>query len=97
MLHEQLDGAASVIENVLTGPSNVLEADHVALVPIASMPKWAQIVARSNPLSYFMEIMRMIYLKGSSYTGIAAPLLSLLGFAVGFNTWAVLSYSKSEN
>ena len=65
--------------------------------PIASMPKWAQIVAHSNPLSYFMEIMRMIYLKGSSYSGIAAPLLSLLGFAVGFNMWAVLSYSKSNN
>lgn len=65
--------------------------------PIASMPKWAQIVAYSNPLSYFMEIMRLIYLKGSSYAGIASPLLSLLGFAVGFNTWAVLSYSKSKN
>ena len=65
--------------------------------PIASMPQWAQVVAYSNPLSYFMEIMRMIYLKGSSYTGIAKPLLSLLGFAVGLNTWAVLSYSKSKN
>ncbi len=65
--------------------------------PIASMPKWAQIVAHSNPLSYFMQIMRMIYLKGSSYSGIAAPLLSLLGFAFGFNLWAVLSYSKSNN
>ena len=65
--------------------------------PIASMPQWAQIVAYSNPLSYFMEIMRMIYLKGSSYSGISAPLLSLLGFAVGFNLWAVLSYSKSNN
>ena len=65
--------------------------------PIASMPQWAKIVAYSNPLSYFMEIMRMIYLKGSSYTGIAAPLLSLLGFAVGLNMWAVLSYSKSKN
>jgi len=62
--------------------------------PIASMPKWAQIVARSNPLSYFMEIMRMVYLKGSSYSGIAKPLLSLLAFAGGFNTWAVLSYRK---
>ena len=65
--------------------------------PIASMPKWAQIVAHSNPLSYFMEIMRMIYLKGSSYSGISTPLLSLLGFAFGFNIWAVLSYSKSNN
>ena len=62
--------------------------------PIASMPKWAQIVAYSNPLSYFMEIMRMVYLKGSSYRGIANPLLFLTAFAVGFNTWAVLSYRK---
>ncbi|HHW80878.1 MAG TPA: ABC transporter permease [Bacteroidales bacterium] len=62
--------------------------------PIASMPTWAQVVAKSNPLSYFMEIMRMIYLKGSSYSGIAAPLFSLMAFAVGFNTWAVLSYRK---
>lgn len=65
--------------------------------PIASMPSWAQVVAKSNPLSYFMEIMRMIYLKGSTYTGVAKPLLYLLGFALAFNTWAVMSYSKSEN
>ena len=65
--------------------------------PIASMPQWAQIVAKSNPLSYFMEVMRMIYLKGSSYKGISQPFLYLLGFAFAFNIWAVLSYSKSEN
>ncbi|MGV8963752.1 MAG: ABC transporter permease [Candidatus Saccharimonadaceae bacterium] len=65
--------------------------------PISSMPKWAQIVAHSNPLSYFMEIMRMIYLKGSSYKGISNLLYSLIAFAVVLNTWAVLSYSKSKN
>lgn len=62
--------------------------------PIASMPKWAQFIAYSNPLTYFMQIMRMVYLKGSGLVDILKPLGMLVLFAIGINTWSVLSYRK---
>ena len=32
---------------------------------IDSMPGWAQVVTKFNPVSYFIEVMRMVVLKGS--------------------------------
>lgn len=62
--------------------------------PIASMPKWAQLIAYSNPLTYFMQIMRLVYLKGSSLPDIVRPLSMLVLFAIVLNSWAVFSYRK---
>ena len=62
--------------------------------PVSAMPGWAQAVAYANPLTYFIEIMRLVYLKGSALSDLFKPLMWLTGFAVFFNTWAVLSYKK---
>lgn len=62
--------------------------------PISAMPAWAQIIANINPLTYFIEIMRLVYLKGSSLPDIFKPLMWLVGFAVFLNLWAVVSYRK---
>ena len=64
--------------------------------PIASMPNWAQKFTLFNPLRYFIEIMRMVYLKGSSIGHITRQLGALLIFALVLNTWAVLSYRKNS-
>ena len=64
--------------------------------PISSMPQWAQALTTLNPLKYLMEVMRSIYLKGSSITELLPQLFALCGFAVAFNSWAVLSYRKSR-
>lgn len=61
---------------------------------IDSMPEWARWITRFNPVSYFIEVMRMVVLKGSSLADIRYHLLTMLGFAVFFNLWAVLSYHK---
>jgi ABC-2 type transport system permease protein len=63
--------------------------------PIASMPDWAQTFTLFNPLRYFIEIMRMVYLKGSNLLQLGNQLGALLIFAVVFNTWAIISYRKS--
>jgi ABC-2 type transport system permease protein len=63
--------------------------------PVSSMPPWAQAITRLNPLRYFMEMMRSIYLKGSSMSEMMPQLAALCGFAVIFNCWAVLSYRKT--
>jgi len=66
------------------------------LTPIQSMPQWAQDINVLNPLKYFIQIARMVFLRGSSVTDIAEQLIALSIFAIGFNTWAVLSYRKSN-
>jgi len=63
--------------------------------PIASMPQWAQVITWFNPLRYMMEVMRMVYLKGSGFTDLLSHLWILIGFAVFFNGWAVISYRKN--
>lgn len=64
--------------------------------PIDSMPEWAKWIAAFNPLKHFMIVMRSIYLKGSNPLQLMNQLLALIGFAVFFNTWAVLSYKKKN-
>lgn len=63
--------------------------------PITSMPEWAQWVTRFNPVAYFVEVMRMVFLKGSGFADISGRFYALCGFAVLFNGWAVFNYRKS--
>jgi ABC-2 type transport system permease protein len=64
--------------------------------PIDSMPEWAQAITVINPLKYFMQVMRAIYLKGSGIAELLPQFLALCGFALFFNAWAILSYKKSK-
>lgn len=64
--------------------------------PISSMPQWAQTVTLFNPVRYFVEVMRMVYLKGSSITDLAGHFAAVCLFAVAFNVIAVVSYRKKE-
>lgn len=61
---------------------------------IDSMPEWAQWITRFNPVSYFIEVMRMIVLKGSTLADIKHQLVVMSGFAIALNGWAVFSYRK---
>ncbi len=63
---------------------------------IDSMPQWARIIAHLNPVTYFIEVMRMVVLKGSSFVQIKVHYLVMLGFALFFNGWAVLNYKKTQ-
>jgi ABC-2 type transport system permease protein len=58
------------------------------------MPQWAQIITKANPVSYFIEVMRMVVLKGSGFADIKNQLLIVFGFAILLNGWAVISYRK---
>lgn len=64
--------------------------------PVSSMPVWAQVIAYINPLTHFIEIMRLIYLKANTFTDLLQPMGILVAFAFVFNGWAVLSYKKSN-
>jgi ABC-2 type transport system permease protein len=63
--------------------------------PIDSMPEWAKITTKFNPVSYLIEVMRMIILKGSGFKDILPQLTRIALFAVVFNVCAVLNYRKT--
>lgn len=63
--------------------------------PIESMPGWAQVIAKLNPVSYMIEVMRMVILKGSGWKDIFPQLWKIALFAVVLNTWAILNYRKT--
>ncbi len=64
------------------------------LTSVAAMPRWAQFIAFSNPLTYYIQMLRSLYLKPIGLGEMLYPLASLIGFGVLLNAWAVLSYRK---
>lgn len=64
--------------------------------PTTSMPQWAQAITTFNPLKYFIQVMRLVYLKGSVFKEMLPQFFALCGFAVVLNAWAVASYKKSN-
>ncbi|MCF6182524.1 ABC transporter permease [Lutibacter sp.] len=63
--------------------------------PVESMPKWAQFLTEFNPIKYFVEIIRMVMLKGSSFTDILPLFIKTLIYAIIMNGLAVWSYKKT--
>lgn len=63
--------------------------------PIHSMPQWAQWITYLNPLRYFVEVMRTIYLRGGGFSELLTQAGALSTFAIAFNIWAIRSYKKS--
>jgi ABC-2 type transport system permease protein len=64
--------------------------------PVTSMPQWAQTITVFNPLKYFVQVMRAVYLKGSGIMELGTQIFALILFAVFFNSWAILSYRKKS-
>ena len=64
--------------------------------PVSSMPGWARAITYANPLRYYADAMRSVFLKGSSIADVwydAAGLLAIGSLAL---TWAIISYRKTS-
>ena len=62
--------------------------------PVSSMPGWTQIISRISPLRYMVEVLRSVFLKGSTFFDLKWHFMALCAFALFFNAWAVVSYRK---
>jgi len=62
--------------------------------PIESMPTWAQKLTLLNPIRYYVEIIRMVMLKGASFSVISTPFFIIVSYAFVINGLAVWSYKK---
>ncbi len=65
--------------------------------PVNAMPLWGQAIAYANPLTYFIRINRMMYLRGAGFMEIYPDLVALVVFIVLFSTTAVLTHNKRKD
>lgn len=63
---------------------------------IDSMPEWAKTVSKFNPVSYFIDVMRMVIIKGSTFQDIKPHMLIIICFAIVLNFAAILNYRKTS-
>ena len=64
--------------------------------PIEGMPQWAVYINYLNPMSYYMEVIKLIVLKGSGIEEIKMQISVLSGMAVVINAAALISYRESN-
>ena len=64
------------------------------MFPIDAMPKVAQWIAALMPLTYFLEVLRGILLKGVGLTALWPEALVLIGFTVLLVAAATVRFRK---
>lgn len=63
--------------------------------PIENMPAWAQFLTKFNPIAYFIQLMRMVMLKGSVWQDVSQIFIAMAIYALVTNTLAVWNYQKT--
>ena len=61
---------------------------------IENMPTWAQQLTYFNPIRYFIEVNRVVLLKGSGFHDILRHFVIMAGFVFAFNALAIFRYRK---
>ncbi|MBP1672663.1 MAG: type transporter [Bacteroidetes bacterium] len=64
--------------------------------PTEGMPQWAKYINYANPMSFFMEIIKLIVMKGAGLMDVMKPLITLFVMSVFINSAALLSYSEKK-
>ncbi len=64
--------------------------------PTRSMPSWAYATTYVNPMSYFVDAIRTVFVRGGGLSSIWHQVLTLLGISSVMAVWAVVSYKKNS-
>ena len=64
--------------------------------PSRSMPALAYLTTYVNPMHYFIEAIRTVFIRGGSLHSIWHQILALTAIALFMSTWAVQSYKKNS-
>lgn len=64
--------------------------------PTRSMPEWAYLTTYINPMHYFIDGIRTVFIRGGGLSAIAHQILALLAFGSVMAAWAVKSYKKNS-
>ena len=63
--------------------------------PTRSMPTWAYTTTYVNPMHYFIDAIRTIFIRGGGFSSIAHQVAALGGIALIMAVLAVRSYKKN--
>ncbi|MGM9844755.1 MAG: ABC transporter permease, partial [Muribaculaceae bacterium] len=64
--------------------------------PTRSMPDWAYLTTYINPMHYFVDAIRTVFVRGGGFQAIAHQMCSLFCIASVMAVWAVQSYKKNS-
>lgn len=64
--------------------------------PTRSMPSITYLSTYINPVSYFIDAMRTVFIRGGDFDSIIHQVLALSGIGLVMGTWAVMSYKKNN-
>ena len=64
--------------------------------PTRSMPEWAYLTTYINPMHYFIEAIRTVFIRGGGLHETAHQVLALAGIGTLMGCWAVQSYKKNS-
>ena len=64
--------------------------------PTRSMPDWAYMTTYVNPMHYFIDAIRTVFVRGGGIHAIAHQLLALTAISFLMSVWAVMSYKKNN-
>ena len=64
--------------------------------PARSMPHWAYLTTYVNPMHYFVDAIRTVFVRGGTFHAIAHQVLALAIIASLMGVWAVQSYKKNN-
>ena len=64
--------------------------------PTRSMPDWAYLTTYVNPMHYFIDAIRTVFIRGGGFREVAHQVLALLAIGLFMATWAVRSYKKNN-
>lgn len=65
--------------------------------PVESMPHWAQKLTWFNPITYFIDIMRMVLLKGAGWLDVQSRVGVLILMAAVILPAAIIRYRKASS
>ena len=64
--------------------------------PTRSMPQWAYLTTYINPMHYFIDAIRTVFIRGGGLHETVHQVLALAGIGTLMGCWAVLSYKKNS-
>ena len=64
--------------------------------PTRSMPQWAYLTTYVNPMHYFIDAIRTVFVRGGGLHETAHQILALAGIGTLMGCWAVQSYKKNN-
>jgi ABC-2 type transport system permease protein len=64
------------------------------MFPFEGMPRWAQLMGESLPLTHFLRVTRNLFLKGDSAAGVSAEMWPVAVFALAASVFAIVAYRR---